>query len=69
MIRAKRIAKSLATLGTLMYAFGAVLLVVSTIPMSKNDLTGALLLVLIGAVLVATGLVQMHEERYHKKTQ
>ena len=69
MIRAKRIAKSLATLGTLMYAIGAVLFLVSTIPMSKDDWVGALLCALLGAVFFATGLVQMHEERFHKKNQ
>jgi len=69
MIKVKRVAKSFATLGTLAYAIGAVFLVVSTIPMSKDDLVGALLCVLLGAVFVATGLVQMHEERFHKKNQ
>jgi len=69
MIKVKRVAKSFATLGTLAYAIGGVLVLVSLVPLSKDDLAGALLCALLGVIFIATGLVQMHEERFHKKNQ
>lgn len=61
------IATRFLTLGFALYLIGGGLVITSIAIVFKGDMVGALVCSAIGIIFVATGMVQIHEERYHKK--
>ena len=68
MTKVTRYLRGFVTLGTLAYFVGAGLILGSLAPLSKEDFAGAGICGVFGVFFIAVGLVQMHEERYHKKS-
>lgn len=68
MTKATRYLRGFVTIGFLAYFVGAGFMLGALAPLSKEDFTGAGICGIFGVLFVAIGLMQMHEERYHKKS-
>lgn len=69
MARTAKYLRGFATLGFLAYFIGAGLMLGGIVALGKEDFVEAGICGLTGVLFVAVGLVQIHEEKFHKKSQ